>query len=273
MSTLTLQEKKRQTSSAAVSIGIHVALLLLFLFWQLHHQEQIQEEDGGGILINFGDSETGFGDVIPESQQVATPTPPQPQAQPEQRVNEVVTQDMEDAPAINKPKKEPKKVVETPPVKPSNTTVTAPAKEEPQKPKVIAKFGNNNATSQGNTGGSGDQGKPNGSPFTNGNSEIGGGTNPLGTGGDGIGFNLSGRSLRQKPTVSDNSQKTGKVVVKIKVDKNGNVSSATATRSGSTTEDSYLFSIAEKAAYQTKFSVSPDMLEQFGTMTFTFKVK
>jgi hypothetical protein len=48
---------------------------------------------------------------------------------------------------------------------------------------------------------------------------------------------------------------------------------AKATRQGSTTDDGYLFGLAEKAALQTKLNSSSDMVEQFGTMTFTFKVK
>lgn len=273
MSTITAQEKKDRASGAAISILIHAALLMLFLFWQLHINPIAVEEDGGGILINFGDSETGLGNVEPMSKDIATPTPPQPASAAPQKIEEVVTQDMEPAPSINTTKtKKPKvDIVKT---KPTNTTpVETPP--SPPKPKVIASFpgANNNSASQGNTSGTGNQGKPNGNPYTNGNSETGGGTNPLGTGGPGIGFSLSGRSMTKRPTITDNSQKTGKVVVKIKVDKNGTVVSATATRLGSTTEDTYLYNLAEKAAYQTKFNASADMIEQFGTMTFTFKVK
>jgi TonB family protein len=84
---------------------------------------------------------------------------------------------------------------------------------------------------------------------------------------------MTGRRITKYPNVNDNSQKTGRVVVNIKVDKNGNVIYAEATRRGSTTDDSYLFNLAVKAAYETKLNSSPDMIEQFGTMTFTFRVK
>jgi hypothetical protein len=274
MSTLTAQEKKERASSAAVSIGVHVALLLLFLFWQLHNNPIPVEEDGGGILVNFGDSETGLGDVEPMSKDVSVPTPPQPQNTPPQKVEEVVTQDNEPAPSINTTKTKKPKVDDVKTKTVATTPVVTPPVEKPKQPKALFP-GNttNSSTSQGDNVPGGNKGKTYGDKNTNGNSDIGGGSNPLGTGGPGIGFSLSGRSMTKRPTIEDKSQKTGKVVVKIKVDKNGNVVSATATHMGSTTEDSYLYNLAEKAAFQTKFNASADMIEQFGTMTFTFKVK
>jgi len=62
--------------------------------------------------------------------------------------------------------------------------------------------------------------------------------------------------------------------VNIKVDKAGNVIFAKATKKGSTTTDNYLFQLAEDAAMKTMVNADPGAAEeQFGTITYTFKVK
>ena len=271
MSTLTAQEKKERTTSAVVTAVIHGLLLLLFLFWHLRASDVPGDDAAaGGILINFGTTDTGFGDETSETKVVAPPTPPQPESAPAQKETEVLTQDTEEAPAINASKEKPKKVADPKP-KPAEKPVEAKP-VEPQKPKLLFPGNRDNAASQGNTTAGGDQGDERGNPNTSGNSQTTG-NDPLGQGGTGIGLNMAGRRITQYPSITDNSQKTGRVVVNIKVDRFGKVIYAKATRQGSTTDDGYLFGLAEKAALQTKLNSSSDMVEQFGTMTFTFKVK
>ena len=72
----------------------------------------------------------------------------------------------------------------------------------------------------------------------------------------------------------DNSQKTGTVAVRIKVDRNGNVVYAKYTSQGSNTLDSYLIRKAEEAALKCKFDANPQAAsEQIGKITFQFKVQ
>ncbi len=87
-----------------------------------------------------------------------------------------------------------------------------------------------------------------------------------------VGGGLSGRGIIYEPTIKENSQKTGKVVVKVCVDKSGSVISSKFTQRGSTTTDSQLVSVAEKAAAKYKFTPG-DMAEQCGTITIDFKLK
>ena len=75
-----------------------------------------------------------------------------------------------------------------------------------------------------------------------------------------------------EPKISDNSQKTGRVVISVCVDKTGRVIKATYTQKGSTTTDSELQRIAREAALQFKFTTS-DIEEQCGTITVDFKLK
>ncbi len=95
-----------------------------------------------------------------------------------------------------------------------------------------------------------------------------------GKGTSGIGHSLSGRSLEKPPEVKDKSQKTGKVVLEIKVDRDGNVLYAEYSLKGSTTQDRYLINLAKKAARKAKFNTAPNAPEeQWGKMTFTFRVQ
>jgi TonB family protein len=96
-----------------------------------------------------------------------------------------------------------------------------------------------------------------------------------GTGRDlGTGFDLKGRSWSKKPGMEDNSEETGRVVIEIVVDKNGNVTSANGPARGSTTASPSLYKKAKQAALQAKFSPSPDGVEeQRGTITFDFRIR
>lgn len=87
-----------------------------------------------------------------------------------------------------------------------------------------------------------------------------------------VGGGLSGRGIVFEPTIKENSQKTGRVVVKVCVDKSGSVISSKFTQRGSTTTDSELVDVAQKAAAKYKFTPG-DLSEQCGTITINFSLK
>jgi len=87
-----------------------------------------------------------------------------------------------------------------------------------------------------------------------------------------VGGGLSGRGIIYEPKIKENSQKTGKVVVKVCVDRSGSIISSKFTQRGSTTTDSELVEVAEKAAAKYKFTPG-DLAEQCGTITIDFKLK
>ncbi|MFT4778354.1 MAG: outer membrane biosynthesis protein TonB [Flavobacteriales bacterium] len=92
-------------------------------------------------------------------------------------------------------------------------------------------------------------------------------------GGD-IGWALSGRGLIGKPTVTDNVTDEGVVVLDIYVDRDGKVKRTKRNYGMSSTGNSYLFEISEKAAKKATFSVKPNApAEQKGQMTFRYKLK
>ena len=78
--------------------------------------------------------------------------------------------------------------------------------------------------------------------------------------------------MTSKTSISDQSQETGKVIIEIVVDKDGNVTTVNGPARGSTTSAPVLVAKAKQAAKNAKFSKSPSGVEeQRGTITFVFK--
>ncbi len=78
--------------------------------------------------------------------------------------------------------------------------------------------------------------------------------------------------MTRKPSLQDQSQETGKVVIEVIVDKDGNVTSVNGPVRGSTTSAAVLVNKAKQSAREAKFSKSPSGVEeQRGTITFVFK--
>lgn len=254
-------ESKNKRIGMAATVILHVVMLILFIFFGMTHMIPPPEEEG--ITINFGTSDVGMGDeqLVEET---STSTPEEMiDNTPEEVPNEVIADQeilttTDDAPAVDtkKKKEEPKEVKE-------------PVKEEPKPDKnltdALSNWKNNKNTNsgEGDTDQKGDQGANDGDP--NSGNRVGGGQ------GNGISFNLSGRSMLGAPRISDNSQEEGKVVVDIIVDNTGKVVRATPGARGSTTTSSILYEKAQKAALATKFNANPNAAqEQKGQMTFIF---
>ncbi len=160
---------------------------------------------------------------------------------------------------------------------PENTAETLSPeekKEREQLEKALAKI-----KAMKDKKGNGDGGKNTGGTGNGNNTGVGDGP---GTGiGDGTpggpggtGWDLKGRSLLKKPARMTDSEEEGKVVVEIIVDETGKVVKATAGARGSTTTSSKLYSKARSAAFEAKFSPSPEGIkEQRGTYTFVFTLE
>ncbi len=68
-----------------------------------------------------------------------------------------------------------------------------------------------------------------------------------------IKYKIKGRKIIKAPVISNATEKHGRIVVKVEVDKYGNVLKAEPGYVGSTTSDKYLQVKAMKAAQDTKF--------------------
>ncbi len=286
-------EKEKNLKASGYTGAICVLLFLLFFFMQWTLPQIPPPDFGEGIEVNLGNSETGLGDVAPQSpgeasasEETKSATPKSVVQASEQKINTDASDDG-DAPAINKPVVKPavKPVIEPSTVKkPTTATVTNPT-PAPPKPKAVFKGGTSTTTSgnradsyngvrnQGVAGGKGDQGNPNGNPNSDsykGNAASGN----AGSGGKGvveIRSGLNGRRISKLPSFEDDFNEPAKIAVDITVDPAGNVTLAVINLSGTTTTNQSMRSIALRKARGLKLSTGSNT--QTGTIVFNFKLR
>jgi hypothetical protein len=288
-----LDREKNKNKSYLLTGIIHGLILLCFFINFFQYEWPPKNESG--ILVAFGEPDQGQGDEAPaegQNQAIQNPTPNEPTPQLSEpkpvekaanastpvKIKENPTIDVKsDIPNTSNKKtanKEAELLLEK-----QKREAEAKAKQEEEDRKAAEaeakkqeevsnqkkKFGSLFGKGQGNTGTAGSQGDPKGDPdakvldgIAKGSGQIGGG--------------LSNRGVTFAPKFTDNSQKTGRVVIAICVDKDGKVTKADFTQRGSTTTDSELISIAKKGALAYKFNVA-EIESQCGTVTVDFKVK
>lgn len=242
------REKNNKVIAAATTIGMYAILFLVCFFAVAWRAPYPPIPGGGGIELNFGLDDQGFGDVQPDIP-VGTEQPEPKQEQPQQeqpKVEEkqpekteeadVVSTDEESPVTVKKKEDEPKKKeVKPEPVKPTEN----PVKETPKKeeaPKTVYNPNNNATTGKdggkegkpGNHGDdkgtTGDKGNPQGSVDAKalyGNAGSGGD----GSGsGKGVGLALAGWNWDNVPDpVIPATETGGRLVFEIKVDSDGEI--------------------------------------------------
>lgn len=146
-----------------------------------------------------------------------------------------------------------------------DAAAAAAAEANSTKDQIGGLFGN--GSGNGNTGKPGNQGDPNGDPnATN--------LEGISTGDGRVAGGLGGRGVVASPPVRENSQVSGRVVVKVCVGPSGNIVSAESTINGSSTQDSKLVNAAVANARKWKFKADPTAPQsQCGTITYDFKVQ
>ena len=268
------QQEENNYPKAFLATAIIMAVLIAMCYFIVFKNPPKQEDGTGGILVNYGTSDQGMGSDYMSTEEPSkaekanhtkpdkvTPAPPTEQkTQVDNSDKKVVTQNAEDAPEVTANTKKPSQDIATQPTK-------AVAKPKIN-PNAMYTGKKNNATGEGDGTGNtpGNQGKTTGTTLTN---------NYNGTG-SGNGGNLTGmpqRNFISKPQVDDNSRRTGKVVVDIRVDKTGNVVYARAGARGTTITDPGLLQKCEDAVMKSKLNPlenAPDT--QQGTVVFVFKV-
>ena len=276
------EEKNNRFRGIVGTIGFHLLVLLFLLYFALSTPLPLPGEEG--VEVNLGSSDVGMGRVQektpPPVEQAPQQLPP-PQTDPEPEPEEdLITQDVEEAPAIKEETKE-KEIEKTEqeikdvedPIKTEEITedIKPDPEPEPEPPKVNQRAlykgkstTEGDGSNEGITGEPGDQGKPNGSVNA---------TNYDGQGGegDGIGYDLGGRGAKHLPKPAYDSEEVGKVVVEIRVDRTGKVVSAIAGARGTTISDLRLRRLAEEAALRSVFVADPSAPErQKGTITYNF---
>lgn len=289
-------EKNNKRKSLIITSILYLMLILLLAFAGLKYLDPPPES---GIAINFGTTDAGSGDVetqqeVKTSPQTSTPEPtptPTTPSESQESIEDVATQETEDAPVIEDEKKqeeteetvdEPEEdpveevqepVEETPePEEPVDEPEPDPQPDENVKNTMSNLFSgeeNDGETDQGDgdTNQAGNQGDPDGDP--NASSYYGQG---VGLDGDGN-YKLGGRKALTKTKYVQDCNETGTVVVEIRVNRQGEVIRAKAGVRGTSNASKCLLEPAERAARNTRFNPDPNAPStQLGYITYEFRL-
>lgn len=250
--------KKSELYGSAGSMTFMV-LLLLFLFLLFMPGTKMPEEEG--IMVSFGDAIEGGGpmqEVQPETKPVETSPPPASATKPVKQ--DLMTQD-DNSLAIAEQKKkerEAREAAERERKEQARIEAERKRKEQEAIDKANALMGgmgsNTGSTGSGSTSGNTSQGNPLGSGSSGGNS-----------------WSLNGRSLSGRLVQpSYNSNEEGRITVSIRVDANGNVTSA-SVGSPTNISSTELRNAAISAAKATKFTSGNGVAA--GTITYNFRLR
>jgi len=268
-----------------------VLALLLILGFSVPPPPEIEE----GILVNFGTDEGGSGLIEPSPPVVQEEvSPPIPERVAEQSKEEpLLTQNNEEAPEVKKvdPEAERKRLEKIEADRKLREQMEAERKkreaEELERKRIAeeerrrteienrtkealakAKNAGTSSKSEGETGGTGNQGTPTGSVDSKNRGEG------SGLGDKGISYDLQGRGFQSLPAPKYELQEEGRVVVEVSVDRSGKVVQAIPGAKGSTTLNENLLKVAKEAALQARFEAKPDAPAiQKGTITYNFVLK
>lgn len=285
------QKDKRNGRRASLIASIMVLILLLLPLLKYPTPPPGQE----GILVNLGLPDLGQG-TDNAGPSVPAVTEPVEREQPEPEPEEVEEPQAPDVPEESVPNTEPveKEVITTEDPeavalkrkqeaeaerkrqaelenqrqaeearKKAEAEAAKKAEADELKDKLGGLFGSGKG--KGNTGKEGNQGDPEGDPDA---SKLEG----VSTGSGTVGGGLGGRGVTASPRITDRSQDQGIVVVRVCVDRNGNVTSAEFTQRGTTASSARLKQLAVANAKKWKFS-DGSIDKQCGTITYNFRVK
>lgn len=283
-------EKKKGIIGTSIMTIIILTLLIVVAF-RLPEPPETEE----GILVNFGTDETGLGMIEPSPppvQEEASVPPPAPAADV-QKEKALLTQNNEEAPEVKKvdPEVERKRLEKIEADRKLKEQLDAERKkreaEEAERKRIEAeqkrqadimnktrdalansKNAGTTSKSEGEAGGTGNQGVQTGSVDTKNRGEG------SGTGNQGISYDLGGRGVQSLPKPDYTYQEEGKVVVEVSVDRTGKVIQAIPGSKGSTTLNEYLLKVAKEAALKARFDSKSDApAVQKGTITYNFVLR
>ncbi|MCB4807672.1 energy transducer TonB [Tamlana sp. 62-3] len=275
---------KHERNSAKLTALITVILLLLLFVVGTTYEDPPEEY---GVAVNFGTSNFGSGTVQPKEPIKSVPKeinePPQPDvsksepaAAPSEVKENVLTADNAEEIAIKKQKEAQAKAkaeAEAKAKAEADRIAKEKREQEEKKRKLDALIGGvskSEGTSSGSEGDDnkvGDKGQLDGNPYAP--SYFGG----QGTGSGGVGYGLNGRGRATFKTQKQDCNESGRVVVKIIVNQNGNVISAEPGVKGTTNTAACLLKPAKEIALSHKWpSDSKAPAKQIGFVTVNFKL-
>jgi hypothetical protein len=266
------KEENNYPKALAISTGIMAGLLALSFFLVIGNFEPL-EMGMGGIVVNYGTSVEGMGTDYTSIEEPSAdpnannkppdkvvPTEPKPETPTsDNSAKEIVTQNSEEAVSVNTK---------------SNTKTSTPTvvtETKPAKPVInqnaLYKGKSNKGTGGGDGTGAvaGNQGDKDGDPDAP----------NYGEGGSGFGETpIEIRKFVGLVLPQDDGQKTGKVAVRLKIDRNGNVLDATPGVKGTTLNDQDIWQKCKDAVMKAKVEKSEAGNDvQLKIVIFYFKVK
>lgn len=267
------QEENNYPKALLISTIIMGLLIAISFFIVIGSFKPPVEAGMGGMVVNYGTTVEGMGSdytsleepsadpnannkapdkVVPEQNPIETSTP-------QASDKDIVTQNTEEAVSINTKKTQ------------NTTAPSAAAEDKPAKPVInqnaLYKGKANQGTGKGDGTGStpGNQGSKNGDPLSN----------NYGEGGSGFGDTpIALRRFTNLVTPADDGQKTGKIAVRISINREGIVINAVPGVRGTTLNDRELWQKCKDAVMGARLNQSssaPDV--QVGVVVFNFKVQ
>lgn len=263
-------EKRSFTLTSVIFI---LLMLLIFLYRFQDVDKSSMFQGGGEIAIRFGQHDKGSGPIKP-AELVATSPEIKPSAPAQPTEVKVSTQNQKQTQVV--------KTSETPKNKQTNSNVkTNKASSEkttqPNRSTTDAlnsilqgqKSSGAKSSGSGDDGVAGNKGKLDGDPYSN--SYYGSGRGQ-GVGG-GNSWGLNGRSLASNSTFQQDCNESGTVVVQVTVDRQGRVSNAKLSLSGTTNTDPCLVDPALKTARSFRWKADENApASQIGFVVIKFKV-
>jgi hypothetical protein len=280
------EENKLSALAAFLSVLFTGLLVLLLVLWVIHVSNPPEITGGGspgstmdeGVAVTLGTDNQGWGDY-----QFPEPVNSEPVTGQTATDNSVLISSA-DGVAINQEVKPNQTVNATNTNTTSvnsnnNSTSNQSANNHHSSWQNALQNANSNGNSGNNPGTNGIEGDPSGSgpnfgSTGGGNTGSTGNTGGTGTGTGSGGTNFGvGRKNLVNPCSPNTTKKEGKVVVIIKVDRNGNVTDADPNGPGTDTADPELKLQARQAALCAKFEACSDCPEfSRGTIIFNFRV-
>lgn len=289
-------ETKHEQNSAKITALIALILVLLLFVVGPPYKDPPEEY---GVAVNFGNSSFGSGRVQPKQPVRSEPrvVEEQPQEVPQetatsqptastQTKENVLTEDNAEAIAIKKQKAaeaKAKKAAEDAKAKAEAERIAKEKAEaeriakikreqEAKRKKLDALIGgvsksDGAAGGEGNDNKAGDKGQLDGNPYAP--SYFGG----QGTGSGGVGYGLNGRGRASFKRLKQDCNESGLVIVKIVVNRSGNVIEATPGVRGTTNTAQCLLAPAKKIALSHKWpSDAKAPSRQIGFVSVNFKL-
>jgi outer membrane biosynthesis protein TonB len=295
-----------RNKSLFISILLYGSLLLLLFFIRFWPPADGVElaggGGGGGVTVNFGDTDAGMGNNFQSQEKVVkVVAKPIPVKEIQQEQDIIAEENSKDEGVVIPKKINTKKVKEVIIKESKPVVITKPVVVKPKVSNntndALSSILKGSKSGDGNTKTQGNQGSANGSLSETGYGAGGsgggtGGGNGTGTGigtgsgygsgsgggtgsgsGGGSGYSLGNRKALSKPAPKYTCNESGKVVVEVAVDRNGNTINAIAGIKGTTNTAKCLLDQAKIAAMNTRWDASNDAPErQVGKIVYNFNL-